>query len=302
MLVAYAITEVKMSISNTKELLIKATVGKYAVGAFNVTSIIQMVAVVEAAEEVNSPVIIQTSVSPAKQLTPELFGAAFKSISENAAVPVALQLDHCRDVDFCKRCVDAGYTSIMIDASKEILKVNVQMTKNVVDYARSKGNVSVEGELGTVGGVEDQVRVVESEVELCDPLIAVEFVKETGLDNLAPAIGTAHGIYKTQNPKIDIERLKNITESLNWKNLIAPLVVHGGTGLSDQIIKDLIAVGGSKFNVSTELKYAWIDAANEYIKTSDSKYNPVKMNQLQMESAKKIVFKWIEILGSKGKV
>lgn len=291
-----------MSISNTKELLLKATVGKYAVGAFNVTSIIQMVAVVEAATEANSPVIIQTSVSPVKQLSPELFGSAFRTIAKNAAVPVALQLDHCRDVEFCKRCVDAGYTSIMIDASKEKFEKNVKMTKEVVDYSRSRGNCSVEGELGTVGGVEDQVRVVESEVELCDPETALQFVKETGLDNLAPAIGTAHGIYKSKNPKIDVARLKKISESVNGNTLIAPLVVHGGTGLSDQIIKDLITVGGSKFNVSTELKYAWIDAADEYIKTSDGKYNPVKMNQFQIDAAKKVVFNWIEILGSTGKV
>ncbi len=127
-----------MSVSNTKELLIKATVGKYAVGAFNVTSVIQMVALVEAAEEVNSPVIIQTSVSPAKQLMPELIASAFRSLATNATVPVALQLDHCTDVDFCKRCIDAGYTSIMIDASKENLKVNVEMTKTVIDYARTE--------------------------------------------------------------------------------------------------------------------------------------------------------------------
>ncbi|MDA3941476.1 MAG: class II fructose-bisphosphate aldolase family protein [Spirochaetia bacterium] len=287
-----------MSISNSKDLLIKATVGKYAVGAFNVTSIIQMVAIIEAAEEVNSPVIIQTSVSPAKQLTPELFGVAFRFLAQNSSVPVALQLDHCSDIDFCKRCVDAGYTSIMIDASKETLKNNIQMTKTVVDYTRTKGNASIEGELGTVGGVEDQIRVVESDVELCDPLMAVKFVNETSLDNLAPAIGTAHGIYKTRNPKIDILRLKNISESVNGLSIVAPLVVHGGTGLSELVVKELIAVGGSKFNVSTELKYAWIDAANEYIKTYGSKYNPVKMNQLQMDAAKKVVFYWIKLLGS----
>jgi tagatose 1,6-diphosphate aldolase GatY/KbaY len=243
-------------------------------------------------------VIIQTSVSPAKQLTPELFGVAFRFLAQNSSVPVALQLDHCSDIDFCKRCVDAGYTSIMIDASKETLKNNIQMTKTVVDYTRTKGNASIEGELGTVGGVEDQIRVVESDVELCDPLMAVKFVNETSLDNLAPAIGTAHGIYKTRNPKIDILRLKNISESVNGLSIVAPLVVHGGTGLSELVVKELIAVGGSKFNVSTELKYAWKDAANEYIKTYGSKYNPVKMNQLQMDAAKKVVFYWIKLLGS----
>jgi tagatose 1,6-diphosphate aldolase GatY/KbaY len=290
-----------MAISNTNELLTKATVGKYAVGAFNVTSIIQMMAVVEAAVEVNSPVIIQTSVSPTKQLSPELFGAAFRFLAENAAVPVALQLDHCTDVEFCKRCVDAGYTSIMIDASKESFDKNAGMTASVVKYAHSMGDISVEGELGTVGGVEDQVRVANSEVELCDPDMAVKFVEETGIDNLAPAIGTAHGIYKTQNPKIDIARLKRISESINGNIIVAPLVVHGGTGLSEQVVRDLLAAGGSKFNVSTELKHSWIDAADKYIKNSGTAYNPVKMNQIQIDAAKKVVFYWIEILGSAGK-
>lgn len=287
-----------MAISNSKDMLEKATRGKYAVGAFNVTSIIQMVAVVEAASEVNSPVIIQTSVSPAKQLSPELFGAAFRSLAKNAAIPVALQLDHSTDVDFCKRCVDAGYTSIMIDASKQNFEENVRQTAEVVRYSHKKGNISVEGELGTVGGVEDQIRVVESEVELCDPDLAVKFIAETGLDNLAPAIGTAHGIYKSKNPKIDVERLKKISETVNKDRLLSPLVVHGGTGLSEQIIRDLLAAGGSKFNVSTELKHAWIDAAGEYFKNAGNEYNPGKMNKLQIDAAKKVVSNWIEILGS----
>ena len=290
-----------MSISNTKDMLIKATEGKYAVGAFNVTSIIQMVAVVEAAVETNSPVIIQTSVSPAKQLFPEVFGAAFKAIAKKVSVPVALQLDHCTELDFCYRCVDAGYTSIMIDASKENFIKNVKMTALVVEYAHSKGDISVEGELGTVGGVEDQVRVVMSDVELCDPEMAVKFVNETGLDNLAPAIGTAHGIYKTKNPKIDISRLKTISETVNGNSIIAPLVVHGGTGLSEVVIKDLISADGAKFNVSTELKHAWIEGAVEFVGNSGSAYNPVEMNQHQIDEAKKVVLKWIKILGSTGK-
>ncbi|MCF6334790.1 MAG: class II fructose-bisphosphate aldolase, partial [Spirochaetales bacterium] len=186
-----------MSISNSKELLIKATAEKYAVGAFNVTNIAQMAAVIETAAELKAPVIIQTSVAPVKQLTPELFAAAFRNIAERVDISVAIQLDHCTSIDLCKRCIDAGYTSIMIDASKETLEDNIRITKTVVDYARENNDVSIEGELGTVGGVEDQVRVVMSQVELCDPQNALKFIEETGLDNFAPAIGTAHGIYKS---------------------------------------------------------------------------------------------------------
>ncbi len=290
-----------MAVSNTKDLLIKATGGRYSVGAFNVTNIVQMAAVVDAASELSSPVIIQTSVSPAMQLGPELFSASYRSLAESVDIPVALQLDHCTDIDFCKRCIDAGYTSIMIDASGEKLEENIRITSAVVKYAGSDTAVSIEGELGTVGGVEDQVRVSMSEVELCDPETAVRFVEETGLDNLAPAIGTAHGIYKTENPVIDVARLKRISERLNGKNILYPLVVHGGSGLSRDVVRALVAAGGAKFNVSTELKLAWINGAREYLKGSAKEYNPVKMNQVQIDSTKELIRSWINLLGNSGK-
>lgn len=290
-----------MAVVNTQDIMIEATKGKYAIAAFNITSVLQMEAVIEGAVELDSPVIIQTSVSPAKQTSPEVFGAAYQVLAKKAAVPVAIQLDHCTDPVFCFRCIEAGYTSVMIDASKHPFDENVRITKEVVQFAHKKGNISVEGELGTVGGVEDQIRVIESEIELCDPESAVKFVRDTDIDNLAPAIGTAHGIYKTRNPKIDTERFKRVAAAMITHNLEVPLVIHGGTGLPRNIVDDLVSSGGSKYNVSTELKHTWLDAAQDYFKNNPGKYDPVLCQKYQWEATKVSVAKWIEILGSKGK-
>ncbi|MEE9537595.1 MAG: class II fructose-bisphosphate aldolase, partial [Desulfobacterales bacterium] len=244
-----------MAIVNAKEMLLKATAEKYAVGAFNCTNLIQMEAVVEAAIDAKAPLIVQVSVAPSKFLRPQVIGAIYKTLAESAPIPICLHLDHCNDVEFCKVCADAGYTNIMIDASKQEFSENIRQTKEVVDYCHGLGNVSVEGELGTVSGVEDQVRVAEDEAELCDPEQAMAFVEQTGIDIFAPAIGTAHGVYKTKNPKLDFDRLEKIANLINGKKIRIPLVIHGGTGLKPDVAKKLVSLGGSKFNVSTDLKH-----------------------------------------------
>jgi ketose-bisphosphate aldolase len=183
-----------MAIVNAKEMMLKATAEKYAVGAFNCTNLIQMGAVVEAAIELKAPLIVQASVAPSKFLKPQVIAAIYKTLAESAPIPICLHLDHCNEVEFCKECADAGYTNIMIDASKQEFSENIRQTKAVVDYCHGLGNISVEGELGTVSGVEDQVKVAEDEAQLCDPEQALEFVDKTGIDIFAPAIGTAHGV------------------------------------------------------------------------------------------------------------
>jgi len=290
-----------MSIANAKEILLQATEEGYAVGAFNITNIIQMEAVVEAAVEKRAPLIIQTSVTPSKFLGREVIVAVYRVLAQAAPIPIALNLDHCRDVDYCKQCADAGYTSVMMDASKEVFEENVRQTKEVCDYCHALGNISVEGELGTVAGVEDQIRVVEDEAALCDPDQAVEFVARTGVDLLAPAVGTAHGIYKTKDPKVDIERLRRINELLNGKGPRVPLVIHGGTGLPEGTVKRLIEAGGAKFNVSTDLKHALIDATFGYIQQHREEYNPGKVDIAVKEAIKRKVAYWIDMLGSAGK-
>jgi ketose-bisphosphate aldolase len=290
-----------MAIVNTKEILLKATKEKYSVGAFNITNIIQMEAVVEAVVEKKAPLIIQISVTPSKFLKPKVVAAVFRTLAESAPIPICLHLDHCTDVDFCRTCADAGYTNIMIDASKQVYEENVRQTKEVVDYCHRVGDISVEGELGTVSGVEDQIKVAEDEAALCDPETAVHFVEETGIDIMAPAIGTAHGIYKTANPKLDFDRFKKIFDLFNGKKPMVPLVIHGGTGLKPEVVKRLVALGGSKFNVSTDLKHVLVDSTFEYISANREEYNPGKIDKAAKEAIIKRVYYWIELLGCAGK-
>ncbi len=290
-----------MAIVNAREMLLQATAEKYAVGAFNCTNLIQMEAVVEAAVELKAPLIVQCSVAPSKFLRPQVIGAIYKTLAESASIPICLHLDHCDDVEFCKVCADAGYTNIMIDASKQEFSENIRQTKAVVDYCHGLGNVSVEGELGTVSGVEDQVRVAEDEAQLCDPEQAMAFVEQTGIDIFAPAIGTAHGVYKTKNPKLDFDRLEKIANLINGRELRVPLVIHGGTGLKPDVVKRLISLGGSKFNVSTDLKHTLIDTTYDYISANRDQYNPGKIDAAVKAAIKDKIKHWIELLGSANK-
>lgn len=290
-----------MSIANAKEVTLVAAQKGYAVGAFNVTDLLQFEAVIDAAIETKSPVMVQTSVKPSQFLGTDMMVAIYRTLAEKAPVPVVLHLDHCTEVDYCKKCADAGYTNIMIDASKQSYEENIRQTKEVVDYCHSVGNISVEGELGTVGGVEDQIKVAEDEAQLANPEQSVEFVKRTGVDIFAPAIGTAHGVYKTKNPKIDTERMATIHKMLNGNGIKTPLVVHGGTGLPEDTIKKLLAAGGAKFNVSTELKRVLIDAKWEYISAHREEYDPGKLDKFVREATKKAVMHWMQMIESVGR-
>ncbi len=290
-----------MSIVNAKEIMVEAAKGRYAVGAFNITNLAQMEGVVDAAVEKKAPVIIQTSVKPSKFLGADVLVAVYRTIAAAAPVPICLHLDHCTEVDYCKVCADAGYTNIMVDASKQAFEGNIRQTREVVEYCHKAGNISVEGELGTVGGVEDQIKVAEDEAQLANPRQAVEFVEATGLDIFAPAIGTAHGVYKTKNPKIDFERLAEINQLLNGSGVRVPLVVHGGTGLPEDYIAKLIEAGGAKFNVSTELKHTMMDAEYDYISAHRDEYDPGKVDVAIRDAIRKVVGRWIDTLRSAGK-
>jgi len=290
-----------MSIVNAKEIMIEAAENGYAVGAFNVTDLLQFEAVIDAAVEKKAPVIVQTSVKPSKFLGRNIMVAIYRTLAESAPVPVCLHLDHCTEIEYCKQCADAGYTNIMIDASKQVYEENIRQTKEVVDYCHSVGNISVEGELGTVSGVEDQIKVAEDEAQLANPQQAVEFVERTGVDIFAPAIGTAHGVYKTKNPKIDFERMSVINKMLNGNGVKTPVVVHGGTGLPEDYIKKLLAAGGAKFNVSTELKHTLIDAKFEYISAHRDEYDPGKLDVFVRDATRKAVMHWIDMLECAGK-
>ena len=290
-----------MSIVSAKEMMFEAAEGKYAVGAFNITNIIQMEAVVETAVEKKAPLIIQVSVTPSKFLGPKVLAAVYRTLAESAPIPICLHLDHSPSVDFCKECADAGYTNLMIDASKQEYEENIRQTREVVEYCHSLGALSVEGELGTVSGVEDQVKVAEDEAQLCSPKQAVDFVERTGVDIFAPAIGTAHGVYKTKNPKVDFARMGEINQILNGNGIKTPLVVHGGTGLSREYAIKLVEMGGAKFNVSTELKHSMLDAVYAYISEHRDEYNPGKVDIAIKAAIRGTVGRWIDILGSANK-
>lgn len=290
-----------MSIVNAKEIMIPAAKEGWAVGAFNITDLLQFEAVIDAAIEKRAPVIVQTSVKPSQFLGTNMMVAIYRTLAESAPVPVCLHLDHSTDIAYCKKCADAGYTNIMIDASKQSYEENIRQTKEVVDYCHKVGNISVEGELGTVGGVEDQVKVAEDEAQLANPKQSVEFVERTGVDIFAPAIGTAHGVYKTKNPKVDFERMATIHKMLNGNGIKTPVVVHGGTGLPDDYIVKLREAGGAKFNVSTELKHTLIDAKWEYINAHRDEYDPGKLDVFVRDATRKAVMHWMDKLGCNGK-
>ena len=292
-----------MGLVPATDMLKTAVKESYAVGAFNITSINQMIGVVECADARKSPVIIQTSVTPARFYTPELIVAACGALADRVKVPVCLHLDHCTDVDFCRRCVDAGYTNIMMDGSRYDFRRNIEATREVVDYCREKapGRVSVEGELGTVSGVEDQVKVAEDEAQLCDPSSAVQFIRESGVDIFAPAIGTAHGVYRTADPKVDFERLARIRNHIRDSGLETPLVVHGTTGLPEHYIPKLIRCGGAKYNVSTDLKHTLIDAQHAYLTRHRDQYNPGELDAAARTAVSERIGFWISLFGSAGR-
>jgi tagatose 1,6-diphosphate aldolase GatY/KbaY len=290
-----------MSVVTAKEILLQATKDKYAVGAFNITNLIQMEAVIETAIDKRAPLIIQTSVAPSKFLGRPVLAAIYRTLAESAPIPICLHLDHCKDVDYCKLCADAGWTNVMIDASSLPFEENVRQTKEVCDYAHARGGVSVEGELGTVFGAEDEIQVSEVQTALCSPTQAVEFVERTGVDLFAPAIGTVHGVYKVKSATVDFERFEKIAGLINGQGVKTPLVVHGGTGLPADYVQRLVALGGSKVNVSTELKRTLIDTTFDYISAHREEYNPGKLDIATKDAIREVTGRWIDVLGSAGK-
>ncbi|NOZ56247.1 MAG: class II fructose-bisphosphate aldolase [Calditrichaeota bacterium] len=284
-----------MALENMRTLLDAAREGGYAVGAFNIVDYATFRGVMEAAEEERSPVIIQTSASSTVKFYgyDALVGLA-RALAGNSPVPVALHLDHCKDMDMLKGTIDAGWTSVMIDASTYPFEENVAMTKTVVGWAHPKG-VSVEGELGSIKGVEDEIKVEERDAVLADPQKAAEFVERTGIDALAPAIGTAHGLYKG-TPDIDFERLKKIVSLVD-----VPVVIHGGTGLSDDTFRKLISLGAAKINISTQLKLAYMQAFEDFKKENPGKADPIKVQKAIVAAVKDVVKRFMRVFGSSGK-
>jgi len=276
------------------EMLQDARRGGYGIGAFNILDANSMRAVVDAAVECRSPVIVQTSVKTVRFWGHHTLVMWIKALAEPAPVPVAMHLDHCHDLEMISQCVDAGWRSVMIDASAFPLQKNMEMTKEVLDLAHACG-VSVEAELGEVGGVEDDLSVDEDMARLADPQDAIRFCHTLPVDCFAPAIGTAHGIYKGK-PKVAFDLLSQIADQTP-----IPLALHGGTGLSDEVFQRCIASGCAKVNISTQLKYAFIDGFVDYHQGHPSQYDPLKVIEAQYQELKAAVQQNIELFGSAGK-
>lgn len=276
-----------------KEILDKAHKEGYAVGAFNVNNMEILQAVIMAAEEMKAPVIIQTSEGAIKYAGIDYLSAMVRLAAQKASVPVALHLDHGTSYETLIGCIRNGWTSIMFDGSHLPLAENIAQTKEIVKVAHACG-VSVEAELGRLGGIEDNISVDEKDARLTSPDEAVEFVKGTGVDSLAIAIGTAHGQYKGE-PKLDFERLQTIKGLLNM-----PIVLHGASGVPEDSIIKATKLGINKINIDTDVRLAFTEGVKSVVTTTDI-FDPRKICGPARENMAKVVKSKIEMFGSAGK-
>lgn len=282
-----------MPFVTTKQLLLDAQKGRYAVGAFNVENMEMVQAVVAAAEELQSPVILQTTPSTVKYADLAYFHANVKVAAQKASVPVVMHLDHGNSFELAMQAYRVGYTSIMIDGSHKSFKENIAVTKAVVDACHAS-NIPVEAELGKVGGKEDDL-VAGDANPYTDPQEAVDFVNATDVDSLAVAIGTAHGVYKGE-PKVDVERLSEIKKVVS-----IPLVLHGTSGVPDPVVQECIQRGICKVNYATDLRIAFTKGVNAVLKKNPQTFDPKKYNAAGREEVKQYVMQKIKICGSANK-
>ena len=281
-----------MPLVTSEQMLEDARKGGYAVGAFNVENMEMVKAVIGAAQELRAPVMLQTTGSTIKYGSMETYAAIVAAEAKKATVPVCLHLDHGSSFELAVQAIKAGYTSVMIDGSHENFEDNIAVTKKVVDVAKACG-IPVEAELGKVGGKEDDI---EAEADTnTDPEEAKEFVERTGVSSLAIAIGTAHGFY-VGTPVLDKERVSAV------KKLVSvPLVLHGGSGLSDEDVRDCIRRGMCKANFATELRAAYTDAVKKLLAEHPETFDPKKLGVVGMEAVKNLVMDRMKVCGCDGK-
>ena len=281
-----------MAYTTSKRILTDAQAGGYAVGAFNVENMEMVLAVLSAAETLKSPVILQTTPSTLKYATPEIFASMIKAAVEAVSVPVCLHLDHGNSYELAVRAINAGYSSVMIDGSALAFDGNISLTRSVVEIAHAEG-VPVEAELGAIGGKEDSLESLGG--AYTDPSDARHFADETGIDSLAVAIGTAHGIYKS-TPKVDVGRLSTIRETVS-----VPLVLHGTSGVPDETVKDCIKCGICKVNYATDLRLAYTAGVRGFLDDNPDAFDPKKYGTAGKSRVEDYVKNRILLLGSSGK-
>ena len=295
-----------MPLVTTKNMFEKSMKEGFSIGAFNVNNMEFIQGIVDAAAEENSPVILQVSSSAIKYARINYLRKMVEAAVEETNIPIALHLDHGPDFETCKKCVDAGFTSVMIDGSKYDFEENVALTKQVVEYAHSKG-VVVEAELGKLAGIEDDVNVSESDAMYTDPEQAKEFVERTGCDSLAIAIGTSHGAYKFKGEaklRFDIlekikEKIPNTPIVLHGASTVIPELVEtcnkygadipGAKGVPNEILKEAGRLGVSKINVDTDLRLAMTANIRKVFAEKPSEFDPRKYLGPARDSIKETV-------------
>ncbi|MBT2293672.1 class II fructose-1,6-bisphosphate aldolase [Paenibacillus albidus] len=283
-----------MPLVSMTDMLNKALEGQYAVGQYNINNLEWTQAILGAAEEEKSPVILGVSEGAARHMGG--FTTVVKMVEGliydmKITVPVAIHLDHGSSFDKCKEAIDAGFTSVMIDGSHHPIDENIDMTKKVVEYAHAKG-VSVEAEVGTVGGQEDDVigGIMYAKLDEC-----VRIVKETGIDTLAPALGSVHGPYHGE-PNLGFKEMEEIRDATN-----IPMVLHGGTGIPEHDIKKAISLGTSKINVNTENQIVFAKTVREVLAAKPDAYDPRTFIAPGREAIKQTVIGKIREFGSSNK-
>ncbi len=283
-----------MGLVSVDELLIKAEQEGYAVGAFNANNMEIVQAIMRAAELEGAPVIMQASQGAIKYAGLEFLTGMVKLAARASKVPIALHLDHGTDFDQVIRCIRSGFSSVMYDGSKLPLEENIAMTRKVLEIANPIG-VSVEAELGKIGGTEDHVHVSEKEAMFTDPDEARYFVEQTGIKSLAIAIGTAHGQYKGE-PRLDFDRLAQIKSLVN-----IPIVLHGSSGVPDEAVQKAVKLGVCKVNIDTNIREAFVGAMRRIMDEKPEEIDPRQILGPAREATVEIIRQKIRVFGSAGK-
>ncbi|HMR64419.1 MAG TPA: class II fructose-bisphosphate aldolase [Anaerolineae bacterium] len=283
-----------MAVVSLPEIMGPAFKERYGVAAINTFDDITMDGVIRAAEESRSPLIIQISVKTVQFWGAEVIKDMFTDMAGRVAVPVTLHLDHCPDPAVAKTCLEVGWNSVLFDGSGLSYEENFEKTVEIVKLANQTG-ASVEGELVTVGGVEDGIGSDE-EGELLPIEKEIEFIRESGIYCYAPPIGTAHGFYKAA-PTIRYERMQELVEATQM-----PMVLHGGSGLTNDVFTKLIALGAAKVNISTDLKKTYADSFRTYLEKKPTEYNPLRLVGAVRADVIKMAQAYFKIFGSEGKV
>ena len=265
---------------------------RYGVAAFNTVDDITMQGVIRAAEQSRSPLIIQISVKTVKYWGAEVVQHMFTDMASRATVPIALHLDHCPDPEIAKSCLRVGWNSVLFDGSGMTFEENQKVTKDVVAFARTLGR-AVEGEVVGVAGVEDGMGS-DDEGSLPPIEKELEFIEDTGIYCYAPPIGTAHGFYKA-TPVIRYDRMEHLVKKTNM-----PMVLHGGTGLTPEVYKKLIALGAAKVNISTALKKVYADGFKKYIDKNPTQYDPLKLIGAVQTDVTAMAQEYFKLFGSDG--